>query len=155
MKALLAPYGLTIAAHDAISEPENEAHDFDSLMPVVLPFRDPSSRWFPKPTAELNHEYDYAPAHSVATISPAIFSLPPNTERRFSSLIKDYHLEVVHKSDSEILPPRPPSKKSAGSADGDKEATTREGGAAKDEGEFKLGPAEPRWMLWSKCMSCE
>ena len=133
--------------------PADEGADFDAISPISLPFEEPGNVCFPSAQAESDHSYEYAPAHAVATISPAVFDLPRNAERRFQSLVKTYHLDVVTKSDSQILPAASKSSASSRSAESVEEEEKPTGNRRGPKG-LKYEPIEPRWMLWSKVCTC-
>lgn len=147
-------YGLVLASKTPISEePGVHILDFYAMSPISLPFRDPSSRNFPSAEAESNHDHEGTPAHAVATISPTVFDLPRDAERRFQSLVKTYHLDVVTKSDSQILPAASKSTASSRSAESVEEEEKPKGKRRGPKG-LKYEPIVPRWMLWSMYDSC-
>lgn len=169
MKGLLAEYGLALATdREWPSDPETEFHDFDSLLAITLPMRDstPSPRYNTLVSAEADHSYEGASTHKVANISPDVLRLTPDAARRFAALVKLYPLKMVDRASCEILPPAPArcaSKVKQAKEDGgdgaekEKEKQKVVGQRGRKESvkkEFKFGPAEPRWMVWSVFDPC-
>ncbi|ORY86046.1 hypothetical protein BCR35DRAFT_302696 [Leucosporidium creatinivorum] len=140
--------------------------DFDSLIAISLPLRSTNSKasnGFPTVKSEGDHEY--GSSSSVLNFTPEALLVPADADRRFRRLVSNYRLRVVDRTRGSALAPNDPrvSIDPLPNLPAPKDETAIVKTASKrkaEEEKEKEAPklfakAEPRWMLWSLCETCD
>lgn len=136
---LLASYGLCIPSVNSWNSASG-----GSAIAISLPFRTTKSPFSARTSTSTDHysgSYTDA-AHAVNTLSPSLFDLPPDADRRFASLLRDHKLTKVKIRGTEIVHSLSPFKVQA---IWDK---------AEEVQATEMQASKPRWMIWNSLFPC-
>ncbi|BGP37411.1 hypothetical protein JCM10449v2_001317 [Rhodotorula kratochvilovae] len=142
---VLADFALCVPNHEVISEAEFPSFDLYASCAVALPLASRNSPAYPVMDAEVPHEL--GPAHFLSRISPAVFALPPDVDRRFHRLLATFPmLEPTSQASDTICLSSEYTDVPARRPDGGPESEEAKKASREEE---RRRARDPGWMIWA------